>query len=520
MDSKNNSEVMDLFARRIIAVGAGKGGVGASVIATNLAVFLAQIGKTVALIDANMLSGGLHSWLGMARPETTITDALLRRIERLEDALVGTSVAGLSLLGGSADLLGGREIGLDNYLWLVDQIRNLKSDFVVIDITSGLHPMSLDIFGEADVSIAVTMAMPDAVEATYRFLMGALIRKLKRHDDLRESAQSLLNDMAARPKCFVSAREIISGLNEIEPLLAAQAKRMVQTFHPQIIVNQTRVKTDEGLGEAMVSAAKRWIGIAPELLGTVEWDDNVWLSGRRGIPLLIDCPQSRACRGLEHIVRRLLSKDFQELFKPAPLPLPTEEQNLYELLEIYPGASEEEIRRALKRIRDHFGSDDLAVRGICSDHACRQYQNQAEVAHATLIDKSKRREYDRTAFPDGFPSHYERLLYEQAGTPDKPRRAHDSMPKVEIGKDQIVDGKLLSKIRKERGIDLADISNRIKVSVTYLRAIEEERFDDLPEPVFVRGFVTEFARYLKIDSKRAAKEFMIKYETYYDKHGK
>ncbi len=520
MAKSTENELPELIPRRIVALGAGKGGIGTSMIATNLAVFLAQIGKRVVLIDANPLNAGLHAWLGMDRPTRTISDPLLRRVNRIEDALVETKVTGLSLLGGSADLLGGIDIQSNNYEWLVDQVKNLESDFVLIDLASGLHPLALDLFSEADVSLAVTMAMPDAVEATYRYLVAAFIHKLKKNDSLKDSSLSLLNNMAIRPGSSVSAREIIAGLDDIEPGLAEEARTLISSYHPQLIVNQTRIKIDEGLGEAMVSAAKRWIGIVPRLLGTIEWDDNVWLSGRRGIPLLIDFPQSRACRGLERIVRRLLSQDFQELLEPTAPPPPTERQNLYELLEIYPGASEEEIRRAFKWIRDHFASDDLAVRGACSVDVCKEYQLQAEDAHATLIDKSRRREYDRAAFPDGFPMQFERVYRNRTGTRDRVRRTHDSLPKVELRDDQMVDGRFLAEIRRERGIDLVDISNRAKVSKAYLMAIEEERFADLPEPVYVRGFVTEFARYLKVDPQRAAREFMIKYDAYREKHSK
>ena len=54
----------------------------------------------------------------------------------------------------------------------------------------------------------------------------------------------------------------------------------------------------------------------------------------------------------------------------------------------------------------------------------------------------------------------------------------------------------------------------------YLKAIEEERFEDLPAPVYVRGFVTEYARYLKINSQRAVEDFMAGYEAYTTKKKK
>jgi flagellar biosynthesis protein FlhG len=53
-----------------------------------------------------------------------------------------------------------------------------------------------------------------------------------------------------------------------------------------------------------------------------------------------------------------------------------------------------------------------------------------------------------------------------------------------------------------------------------LQAIEEERFEDLPAPVYVRGFVTEYARYLKVNPRRAVADFMAGYEAYVTKKRK
>ena len=92
---------------------------------------------------------------------------------------------------------------------------------------------------------------------------------------------------------------------------------------------------------------------------------------------------------------------------------------------------------------------------------------------------------------------------------------HDSLPKTDLSDDQVVDGAFLGRIRRERNVELIDISNRAKISTGYLRAIEEEKFEDLPAAVFTRGFVTEFARFLKIDAGRAVGDFMAKFDEFH-----
>jgi len=57
-------------------------------------------------------------------------------------------------------------------------------------------------------------------------------------------------------------------------------------------------------------------------------------------------------------------------------------------------------------------------------------------------------------------------------------------------------GHWLRRQRELREISLRDIAERTKISLRYLEAMEEDRFDLLPAPVFARGFLREYARYV------------------------
>src|SRR5712675_646393 len=53
---------------RVLAFAAGRGGTGRSLLAANVAVYLAQTGKKVVAIDADPAGGSLHLLLGTPRP--------------------------------------------------------------------------------------------------------------------------------------------------------------------------------------------------------------------------------------------------------------------------------------------------------------------------------------------------------------------------------------------------------------------------------------------------------------------
>ena len=61
---------------RIISVGGGKGGVGKSLVSTNLAVTIAQAGHEVVLCDLDLGAANLHLMLGLTHPRPGITTLL------------------------------------------------------------------------------------------------------------------------------------------------------------------------------------------------------------------------------------------------------------------------------------------------------------------------------------------------------------------------------------------------------------------------------------------------------------
>jgi flagellar biosynthesis protein FlhG len=73
------------------------------------------------------------------------------------------------------------------------------------------------------------------------------------------------------------------------------------------------------------------------------------------------------------------------------------------------------------------------------------------------------------------------------------------------------DGPRLRRIRLRRGLELEQVAAATKVNPLYLRFLEEERFADLPAPVYVRGFVGLYASSLGLDPARVAKSYMERY---------
>jgi cytoskeleton protein RodZ len=69
-------------------------------------------------------------------------------------------------------------------------------------------------------------------------------------------------------------------------------------------------------------------------------------------------------------------------------------------------------------------------------------------------------------------------------------------------------GEWLRRQREMREISLRDIAERTKISLRYLEAMEEDRFDVLPAPIFAKGFLREYARYVGLSPDEVVNHYL------------
>ena len=65
-------------------------------------------------------------------------------------------------------------------------------------------------------------------------------------------------------------------------------------------------------------------------------------------------------------------------------------------------------------------------------------------------------------------------------------------PAAELGAE-------LRRQRKQRGLAVGEVSERLKLPTRQVEALESGHYEDLPEPVFVRGFLRSYGRFLELD---------------------
>jgi flagellar biosynthesis protein FlhG len=490
--------------KRVFSIGGCKGGVGKSVVATNLAVYLAQIGRRVVLVDADATGANLHLVLGAEESAPTVPEP-----GDADLPLHVTSVPGLRLLSVATETAEGGSLKTARKSRLVQQLRQIDAEDVVIDVGPGTSASACDLFLLADIGVLVTVPEPAAIESTYRFLRTLYVRDLRRVLRADRTRLRALDRMLGEVPRLPFPVDLARHVARVEPSLADVTAQILARTRPRLVVNQTRVRSDLELGSWMSLVAERRLGLTIDPLGSIEHDDAVWLANRHRRPLLVDNPSSKAGRGLERIARRLLAvlaHRPKELEAKGVLP---ETPHHYERLQIPRGASEEEVRRAYKRQREIWAFDGLPTISLFDQDELAREHALLDEAHDVLLDPPRRRAYDVSIFPDHeaprIPSPTDRVMNEAVAAE---LRALQAEVARELGPDTEFTGALLRKVRESRGVDVREIANKTKISAQHISGIEDEAFDQLPPLVYVRGFLVEMAKFLKLDPAQVARTYL------------
>ena len=73
-------------------------------------------------------------------------------------------------------------------------------------------------------------------------------------------------------------------------------------------------------------------------------------------------------------------------------------------------------------------------------------------------------------------------------------------------------GEMLREARMRKRIDMTEVETATKIRGKYLRALENEEWDLLPGPTFVKTFLRTYAEYLGLDPRLLVEEYRQRYE--------
>jgi flagellar biosynthesis protein FlhG len=511
------------MAPTTIAILGAKGGVGTSLFSANLAIYLATIGKRVLAVDADPSGADLHAMLGIGprvAPYVAPTPAFGAEgssATALDYDSVNTlasrepvdgPIASLQLLDaglsephrGSARRSSLRELGR--------RVAKQDADFAVVDLGSAATDAAIRFWCAAPHRLALTMPEPNAVAGLYRLVrktFAAMALERVSEERQRDALHAALTKAGQTP----APSDIAALVHQEWPELGHVLQDCMNTLQFPFIVNQARMRADLELGDQITVAVRRRYGVPLKYLGYVEHDDAVRTSSRKRRPLLLESPGSRASRNIEKIARRLFASQDSRRDRAPWRDVPPSSH--HDVLEVERGATDEEIRRAYKRMCGVFDQENLVTFGLLDAEGVDTARARIDEAYDVLLDPARRRPYEISVFPEADETKAEA---EQEQVP-----AGELPPAPSITPDTEFGGALLRAVRESQGTSLQQISERTKVSLNYLRCIEEDEFDQLPAAVYVRGFVTEVAKCLRLDPEQVSQSYLRRYKARMEDQG-
>ncbi len=293
--------------KTIWAVGGGKGGIGKTLLTSNMAVYLSWLNKRVVVVDMDLGGANLHTALGVDAPTKTLGDFVLGRVDDMSKLIQPTPIRNLQLISGAQDPVGMANMRHMQKARLIRKFREIDADFILLDLGAGTATNTLDFFLLADYKIVVVTPEPTSVENAYRFVKSAFYRMLRASSpspyvrQLIEQAMDAKNSRGIR-----SPKDLLTEVTRLSPADGIELQRKMEQFKISLIVNQVRVKSESDIGKSVQMVCERYFGMAVDYLGYMPYDNAVWQSIRRRVPFLIDAPNSTAVTHLENILRNLL----------------------------------------------------------------------------------------------------------------------------------------------------------------------------------------------------------------------
>ncbi|MDF1615461.1 helix-turn-helix domain-containing protein [Desulfurivibrio dismutans] len=213
------------------------------------------------------------------------------------------------------------------------------------------------------------------------------------------------------------------------------------------------------------------------------------------------------------------------------------ELNYYELLELNRQATARGIEQAYTRARQTFSGDASAIYSLLTPHELQQIRQQLETAYQTLIHPQRRAEYDaRLARQEAKGT--EPTATSAAVAPSAPPAAPPPEPKELPAAPAAADGEdeeenelrlpeklvpppaeieefsgaVLRQLRVQQDLTIKDVAEMTNLGTRYLEYIEEENFSLLPVRVYLRGYLTLFAKALGYQPERIVADYLRRYE--------
>jgi len=293
---------------RLIPIGGGKGGVGKSLTAANLAAALAGLGQKTILVDLDLGGSNLYSYLGLPNSNPGIGDYLISKQGSLADYQTATAYPGLNYIPGDGRTPFMANLSYAQKIKLAKEIRRLDADFVIVDIGAGTSYNTIDYFSLAPLGMLLTTpdtpSLMNMLAFLKSFLLRNIIARIKQYPETEKLIRTIQRQTIS--SSLLTIDMIHNRLRETSARAAAEVGQIITTYRPRIVFNLADDPQDMLVGRSVETAALKQLSLRIDWFGLLFHDPAVRRSVRQRSLLLRDEADSLFAAGVRHLAQQII----------------------------------------------------------------------------------------------------------------------------------------------------------------------------------------------------------------------
>lgn len=254
---------------RVITVTSGKGGVGKSNTAINLAIQLKKMGKRVIILDADFGLANIEIMFGTV-PKHNLCDLIYQGKSITDIITWGPGEVGF--ISGGSGIAGLSNLGRDYLTYIIQNLAQLDAiaDVIIIDTGAGISDAVLEFLVASGEIILVTTPEPTSITDSY-----SLIKALFRHQRFSKE-NSTIKVLANRVNTEDEGKMLFKKLNVV---------------------------------------VSRYLNIPIEYLGSIPQDQQLSNAVMQQSPVSLAHPQARSSKAFEAVAQRLMNIEVESTIK-------------------------------------------------------------------------------------------------------------------------------------------------------------------------------------------------------------
>jgi flagellar biosynthesis protein FlhG len=329
---------------RIIPVASGKGGVGKSLLAANLAVAFAQAGQRVVLADLDLGASNLHLVLGCRSPVKGIGTFLNNTKSDFSQVIGKTDIRGLRFIPGDQEIPGAANLKSFQRNALVRRLLALAdTDILVLDLGAGTHQAILDFFLLSGQGIVISSPAVTATLNAYVFLKNTVFRLMYTIFAKGSAAYNYLEKVRRDGSLHLYIPQMLEEIEKEDPESHRKFAEAVSHFHPRLIMNMIDDPKDADVAMKIRRSCEEYLDIKVEHLGVMYRDSIQDTALASRLPVVLYKPNSVLSQAIYRIADKILQtseedftltqKDVDDSFQEASMEAELDFENKMEYVE-------------------------------------------------------------------------------------------------------------------------------------------------------------------------------------------